>query len=71
MSFHMSKSALFHDLKQSSEYFCLILDLNMVNSVLYSNCKLWTIFSLTKHDASVVVPYFLLSYRRKMAISLK
>lgn len=50
--------------------FLLILNLHMGNCILFCNCKTWTIFSLTKHNASFVIPYFLHSSRRKLAISL-
>ena len=36
---------------------------------LFSNCKICDTFSLTKHEASVVVPYFPSSSKRKHAMS--
>ena len=44
--------------KTKFRLFLLIINLNTENCILFSNCKTWTIFSLTKHNASLWPHYF-------------
>lgn len=49
--------------------FLLILSWNIAYLTLLSNCKIWATFLLAKPRASMVVPYFLRSSKRKHVIN--